>query len=636
MSLGPESGDLRAELERLRNENTALNEQVKLLVLTEQRLYRSQNELDAQLVLVRSLARFALESSMTEQPDATLARALRVVGGAFPVDWAGFVHPGDRPGEAFVAASLDEERCGQVRRRIPDELDAWLRSEPAAGWSQYDPGHPAPCWELVRLMAPGLAGEGVFTKKASLAYAPALATGVHAPGVLFTVSLRARSASMQGGALGERHLPFLMLLENHVDHALSNAYLTRRLHERSSELAQSIERLETTQQELLQAQKMEAIGRLAGGVAHDFNNLLTVILGYAGTLAVSLPVGSPGHDSLGKVTAAAQRAANLTRQLLALGRRQVQRREHFSLTDQCERAVDLLRRLVGENIRIELCFDRSLSNVYADRTQFEQVLLNLMVNARDAMPEGGLLRIATRPATGADASRCEEPVAPGRFVVLEVRDDGVGMDAETLERSFEPFFTTKPAGQGSGLGLAVVYGIVKQSNGHILVDSEPGRGTCFRVLLPVDVVEEAAAVADEVAAEEGIASRTGSIVLVVEDETAIREVVGTTLRRAGYRVVEATDGQDALGRIEAARPDLVLTDILMPRMGGTALARELSERCPDLPIAFMSGYAADFGEDGGSAERAGMFLPKPFTGRELRAFVSLQLARAAAAGRRAA
>ena len=630
----PAGGDIQAELEGLRSENAALNEQVKLLVLTEQRLYRSQNELDAQLVLVRALALFALESSMLEEPAETQSRGLDLIGSCFPIDWAGFVHPGPEAGLAFVAATLGGEGQESGLFAVPEDLGEWLRSAPAAGWSQFAPEAPEPCWRLLRAVAPGLLSEGEWTNKAQLAYVPVRATGGHAAGVLLTVSLRSRPAFMSGGALGERHLPYLSLLENHLNHALSNAHLTRRLRERSAELAHSVERLESTQQELIQAQKMEAIGRLAGGVAHDFNNLLTVILGYAGTLAVSLPAGSPGHENLGKVTAAAQRAANLTRQLLALGRRQVQRREHFSLSEQCEQTVDLLRRLVGEDVRIELRLDRSLATVHADRTQLEQVLLNLMVNARDAMPQGGLMRITTRPATTADAVRCEGIVVPEHYVVLEVADEGVGMDAMTLERIYEPFFTTKPSGQGTGLGLAVVYGIVKQTEGHILVDSEAGRGACFRVLLPTGVAGDDARAARAPVADNGILAYAGATVLVVEDEAAIRGVVRATLRRAGYVVLEASDGQDALERIAVRRPDLVLTDVLMPRMGGLALARELGARFPDVRVAFMSGYAADFGEGSSAVERLATFLPKPFTGEELRTFVVRQLARTGAPGSR--
>jgi signal transduction histidine kinase/CheY-like chemotaxis protein len=622
----PDGGDAQTELERLRRENAALDEQVKLLVLTEQRLYRSQNELDAQLSMVRALALFALESSMLEEPGATLARALEVLGSCFPIDWAGFVHPGAGPGELFVSAALDGGQGAADLHPIEPGIEEWLRSAPEAGWSELDPAAPAPCWRVLRVVAPALVSDGEWTSKARMAFVPVRGTDTRPAGVLLTVSMHARPAFMHGGALGERHLPYLSLLENHVDHALSNAHLTRRLHERSAELAQSVARLESTQQELLQAQKMEAIGRLAGGVAHDFNNLLTVILGYTGTLAASLPVGSPGHENLGKVTAAAQRAANLTRQLLALGRRQVQRREYFSLSEQCEHTVDLLRRLVGEDIRIELQLDRSLARVNADRTQLEQVLLNLIVNARDAMPQGGVLRIATRPATDADAVRCECAIDPAGFVVLEVADEGIGMDPVTLERIFEPFFTTKPSGQGTGLGLAVVYGVVKQSEGHILVDSEAGRGARFRVLLPIGVATDGAEPARAPAADESAAAPAGATVLVVEDEVAIRGVIRATLRRAGYVVLEATDGQDALMRILARQPDLVLTDILMPRMGGIALARELAIRHPGVRVAFMSGYAADFGEGTGAAEAFATFLPKPFTGEELRAFVARQLA----------
>jgi hypothetical protein len=358
---GSLAGDAwQAELDRLRAENAALNEQVKLLVLTEQRLYRSQNELDAQLVLVRALALFALESSMLEEPGSTLSRALDLLGDNFPIDWAGFVHPSVGTGEVVVSAALGEAAGSHVPRAVADDVDTWLRSGPAALWSPNATESDLPCWRLLDAVAPGLVPANEHARLANLACVPLRGTGAFAPGVLVTVSLHPRPAFLRGGALAERHLPYLSLLANHVDHALSNTHLTRRLRERSAELVHSVERLESTQQELLQAQKMEAIGRLAGGVAHDFNNLLTVILGYAGTLAASLSSGSPAHENVGKITAAAQRAANLTRQLLALGRRQVQRREHFSLSEESERTVDLLRRLVGEDIRIELRLDRAL------------------------------------------------------------------------------------------------------------------------------------------------------------------------------------------------------------------------------------------------------------------------------------
>jgi signal transduction histidine kinase/CheY-like chemotaxis protein len=628
---GPESAGILAELERLRSENAALNEQVKLLVRAEQRLYRSQNELDAQLALVGALELFALQSSMHEEPDVTLARALVMLTSSFSIEWAGFAHPGAVPGEAFVSAAVGDAIGPQARIPVGESLEAWLHSVSGPGYSPFAPGAPEPCWQLLRLVAPGVFLDESRTRQSGIAYVPLRGAGAYAPGVMLTVGVHSSSAYMRGGPLGERHLPYLSLLANHVDHALSNTHLTRHLGDRSADLAESLARLESTQQELLHSQKMEAVGQLAAGVAHDFNNLLTVILGYAGTLSVSLPAGSPAHENVGKVTAAAQRAANLTRQLLALGRRQVQRRERFSLGEQCERTVDLLRRLVGDNIHVELQLQGSPGPIHADRSQLEQVLLNLMVNARDAMPQGGRLRITARPATGPETALCEIGVAPEGFVVLEVADDGIGMDAATLKCIFEPFFTTKPSGQGTGLGLAVVYGIVKQSQGYILVDSEPGRGTRVRVLLPIAAAPRAAAGPERTDAcilEDKTPVRTGTTILVVEDEVAVRDVVRATLRRAGYVVVEAVDGEDALARVEARLPDLVLTDILMPGMGGLALTRELSIRHPAVRVAFMSGYAADFNHETDSIQRHDRFLPKPFTAEDLRAFVARQLAHA--------
>ncbi len=616
------------ELERLRRENEALNGQVRLLVLTEQRLYRSQNELDAQLELVRALASFALESSASEEPEETIVRALELVGQCFSLDWAGYVHVGPGPNEATVLRSLDE--AGATARSFPLAMadTAWLGTRANAELQRWSAASPPAGWRVIAAALPALVPDGGSSTPAEIACVPLRGSGAFPPGMLMLVSLRPRPFYLQSGPVAERHLPYLQLIAHHVDHALANSHLTRSLRDRSAELVNSLERLERAQQELVQVQKMEAIGRLAGGVAHDFNNLLTVILGYASALTTSLPEGSPGHQNVTKVVEAAQRAANLTRQLLAMGRRQVQRREVFSLAEQCERTVELLRRLVGEHIRIELDLDRALPAVHADRTQVEQVLLNLIVNARDAMPEGGQLRIAARAATDDDARRCDEPISPERFAVLVVEDSGVGMDAATRERIFEPFFSTKPTSRGSGLGLAVVYGIVKQSEGHILVDSEPGHGAAFRVLLPLGEVRANEAPVARTVARPG-ADAPGATVLVVEDELSIREVIRAALRRSGYRVIEATDGEDALARCGESAPDLVLTDVLMPRMGGPALAAALRRRFPKLRVAYMSGYAADFKDGVSGGDHGDDFLAKPFTPDDLRAFVARQIDRPA-------
>ena len=373
---------------------------------------------------------------------------------------------------------------------------------------------------------------------------------------------------------------------------------------------------------------MEAVGRLAGGVAHDFNNLLTVILGYAGAVGSALPEDSPQHANVQRVIEAAKRAAGITSQLLALGRRQVLRREAFDISEQTERTAELLRRLVGEHILVDVRLDRSLPHVSADRAQFEQVLLNLVVNARDAMPSGGTMRIETRAATTIDAVRADTTFDPARYAAVSVADSGVGMDEDSLGRIFEPFFTTKELGKGTGLGLAVVYGAVKQGEGHVLVESEPGKGSRFTVLLPIAAPAETRAAAPP-APVANAGPPAGRLVLLVEDEAAIRAVVSQLLRHAGYRVEEAEHGLDALARLDAGlRPDLVLTDVMMPRLGGVQLAEELAKRSPAPAVAFMSGYSEDLTAGGTRAPRRAPFLAKPFTPDVLLRFVADVLARA--------
>jgi signal transduction histidine kinase len=463
-----------------------------------------------------------------------------------------------------------------------------------------------------------------FGPGCQFACAPLRTVDGRRPGVLVVYNANPRRAWMHGGSIAEPHLPFLDLLARHAEHAIESSLLTESLRERSAQLASSLEALESTQAALLQSQKMEAIGRLAGGVAHDFNNLLTVILGYASTLALSLPRESPHFDNARRIVDAARRASGITSQLLALGRRQVQAPEALDLAAQAQRLVELLRRLVGEHIEIALELDRSLPCVRADRSQVEQILLNLVVNARDAMPGGGRMRIVTRACRPEDAARCDRVLEPVAFGVLEVHDSGMGMDEATCSRIFEPFFTTKSPGEGTGLGLAVVYGIVRQSGGQVLVASAPGQGSVFTVLLPF--ASGVAASDDGEAAPEPVAelAATPARIMVVEDEPGIRGVVAASLRRAGFTVELAADGVEALTALRgaAALPELLLTDVSMPRMSGFQLAREAREAYPSVRIAFMSGY---FGERAGAAV-PGPFLGKPFAPEELVRFVRAQLA----------
>ena len=372
------------------------------------------------------------------------------------------------------------------------------------------------------------------------------------------------------------------------------------------------------EEQLRQSQKMEAVGRLAGGVAHDFNNLLTVIIGHCQLLKVECETkdhADIAESPLGQIEnihQAAQRAAKLTRQLLAFSRRQVLQPETLSLNDIVNDMSKMLARLIGEDIELVTRLPTNSGLVYADPSQMEQVIMNLAVNSRDAMPAGGRLTIETRNEY-LDAERAQGylDIPPGRYIVLSITDTGCGMDRKTRERIFEPFFTTKQ--QGTGLGLSTVYGIVKQSNGQINVYSEPGHGTTFKIYLPCSrsfaehTPETQKPVPEELSGTE--------TVLLVEDEDMVRDLAGEFLRRNGYTVVEASDGESALAIIKNGAPhfDLIITDVVMPRMGGHDLIARVKEQRELMKVLFMSGYteAAIIRE---SVLEPGMgFIQKPFT-----------------------
>ena len=371
------------------------------------------------------------------------------------------------------------------------------------------------------------------------------------------------------------------------------------------------------EEQLRHAQKMDAVGQLAGGVAHDFNNLLTVITSYGQFLLNALPQQDPRHSDANQITQAAARAATLTRQLLAFSRRQVLQPQVLDLNEVIGDMQKLLRRVISENISLVTQFENGIGAVRADRGQIEQVVMNLVVNARDAMPTGGVLAISTRVVhLDAAYARRHAGVTPGRHVVFAVRDTGVGMDAATQQRIFEPFFTTKEKGKGTGLGLSTVYGIVRQSGGHIDVRSAPGRGTTFEVFLPQ--VAAAAPVRVEHTLEVPLPGGEETV-LVVEDEEAVRLIVRRVLAGQGYRILEARDGHEGL-RVCAQHGDdidLVLTDVIMPGMGGRELARALASSRPQLPVLFMSGYTDDAELANAGLERDTSFLAKPFTAEML-------------------
>jgi two-component system, cell cycle sensor histidine kinase and response regulator CckA len=364
--------------------------------------------------------------------------------------------------------------------------------------------------------------------------------------------------------------------------------------------------------QLRQAQKMEALGRFAGGVAHDFNNLLTAIQGYTSLMLLDLGPDDPRREDLEEIRKASERATALTRQILAFSRRHVAQAEPVNLNEVIVDLERLLPRLIGEDVAIATALEPKLGTVEADPRQLEQVIMNLVSNSRDAMPNGGRLTIETEnEIVHDDDPRVGPDLPPGPYVVLSVSDTGTGIDPEIQTKIFDPFFTTKEPGRGTGLGLATVYGIVKQAGGQIEVTSAPGAGSAFRIYLPW---VRATPVRRTVAEAPEAWPRGSETILLVEDEESVRVFANKALEKQGYSVLEARHGRDALIRL-AEHPGpvhLVITDIVMPEMGGNELARQLAAERPGLPVLFMSGYT-----DGEIAERGlgpdGAFLQKPFT-----------------------
>jgi two-component system, cell cycle sensor histidine kinase and response regulator CckA len=378
-----------------------------------------------------------------------------------------------------------------------------------------------------------------------------------------------------------------------------------------SEQVRAEKRQQELEEQLRAARKLEAIGQLAGGVAHDFNNLLTVVLGNLQLLQLTGLDGEQ-QESLQSIEAAAHRAAGITRQLLAIGRRQPSRPLSLSLNESVRQLSGLLRRMVPEHVRISTQLSESLPNVVADPAQLDQVLLNLIANARDAMPEGGELTIETFTTTLLHPDQLL-PLPPGPYASLRVKDTGQGMSEETQARVFEPFFTTKAPTLGTGLGLATVYGIVKQHGGHIVVESAPGAGSAFSVYFPAST--EPLSGTERVAK---VVTPRACKLLLVDDDEAVRSVIATILRRAGHDVTVAESAADALSRAERLEGtlELLVTDVVMPGKSGIELSRELRGRAPDLKVLLLSGYpgrdARALREEAGAA-----YLSKPVTPTEL-------------------
>jgi two-component system, cell cycle sensor histidine kinase and response regulator CckA len=380
------------------------------------------------------------------------------------------------------------------------------------------------------------------------------------------------------------------------------------------------------EQQLLLSQRLEAVGKLSGGIAHDFNNILGVIIGYSEALLQKMGTDDPMREAVDEIEKAGQRAAALTQQLLAFSRKQVLEPKVLDLNSIVVDVEKMLRRLIGEDVDLEIIPSPTLGRVKADRGQIEQVILNLAVNARDAMPRGGHLKIETVNADlDENDARIKRYVVPGHYVMLQVSDTGSGMTAEVQSHIFEPFYTTKEQGKGTGLGLATVYGVVKQSGGYIWVESEIGKGTKFQVYLP----RAEGAVIEMPRRESSLLTQGLGTILVAEDEPSLRKLTCNTLKEAGYRVLEAEDAPKA---IEIAKNsncdiDLLLTDVVMPGMSGRELAEYLSSKCPRMKILYMSGYTDGAVATHGVLESGIVILRKPFSRAQLQRNVAEMLAK---------
>jgi signal transduction histidine kinase len=375
--------------------------------------------------------------------------------------------------------------------------------------------------------------------------------------------------------------------------------------------------LRATAEQLRQSQKMEAIGSLAGSIAHDFNNILSIVLGYTENVLADLKPDDAVRADVEQIAIAAERASDLTRQLLAFSRQQVLEPKLIDLNEAFSAMMQMLRRLVGENIELSFVPGSDLGAVRVDPSQIEQVLLNLVVNARDAMPDGGKLTVETSNVElDREYAQAHYGAEPGAYVLLAVSDTGVGMDSLTRARIFEPFFTTKEKGKGTGLGLSTVFGIVKQSGGTIWVYSEPGHGTSFKVYLPRLTAFRPAGPPSSLPA---VNTRGSETVLLAEDDAQVRALVSTSLRKHGYRVLEAGNGTQALALAErhGGVIDVLLSDVVMPGMGGRQLWERLLPRRPKMKVLFMSGYTDDAIVHHGVQKSELAFIPKPIVPRLL-------------------
>ena len=539
---------------------------------------------------LESLVEISSELSRMQPLDSLLGRIAEACGRLVKTDWVGFrLVDGD---ELVVAGTLEGGTEMPVRRRL--KIGESLAGQVAATGRPLllrDPAsHPSMLPEHAQAMR-RLGYHGMLTVPARV--------GDRVVGVLSFLTRREEGFSTEDLAIATA-------FASHAAIALENSRLLLESRRAYDELAE-------TQGQLEQAQKMDAIGRLAGGVAHDFNNLLTVILGRTDILLTQIKAEDPLRRGIALIQRTAGRAAELTKQLLAFSRKQVLEAVVLDLGVVTTDMKEMLARLIGEDIALVTNLAATLGHVKADRGQIEQVVMNLAINARDAMPQGGQLVVETANADLDDEYvRRNVGSRPGPHVMLAVSDSGVGIPRELQRHIFEPFFTTKEQGKGTGLGLATVYGIVKQSGGYIEVDSEPGRGTTFRIYLPrVDSASPAAERSPRAAAPTG----GTETILLVEDEDGVRELARDILRSSGYTVLEGRNGAEGLllGERHQGALDLLLTDVVMPRMSGRELAERMVSLRPELSVLYMSGYTDDAVIRHGVLGSDTAFLQKPFT-----------------------
>jgi signal transduction histidine kinase/ActR/RegA family two-component response regulator len=539
---------------------------------------------------LESLVEISGALSRMQPLDSLLGRIAEACGRLVKTDWVGFrLVDGD---ELVVAGTLEGGTEMPVRRRL--KIGESLAGQVAATGRPLllrDPAsHPSMLPEHAQAMR-RLGYHGMLTVPARV--------GDRVVGVLSFLTRREEGFSTEDLAIATA-------FASHAAVALENSRLLHESRRAYDELAQ-------TQGQLEQAQKMDAIGRLAGGVAHDFNNLLTVILGRTDILLTQIKAEDPLRRGIALIQRTAGRAAELTKQLLAFSRKQVLEAVVLDLGVVTTDMKEMLARLIGEDIALVTNLAATLGHVKADRGQIEQVVMNLAINARDAMPQGGQLVVETANADLDDEYvRRNVGSRPGPHVMLAVSDSGVGIPRELQRHIFEPFFTTKEQGKGTGLGLATVYGIVKQSGGYIEVDSEPGRGTTFRIYLPrVDSASPAAERSPRAAAPTG----GTETILLVEDEDGVRELARDILRSSGYTVLEGRNGAEGLllGERHQGALDLLLTDVVMPRMSGRELAERMVSLRPELSVLYMSGYTDDAVIRHGVLGSDTAFLQKPFT-----------------------